>query len=291
VFATPDSAHALDGVTVLDLTRYLPGPYCTRVLADLGATVIKVEPPGGDPMRTLMWYDFLNGGKREVTIDLRVDEGRRALDRLVGSADVFVEGFRPSTARALGVDAVTLRARYPQLVHCSISGYGQHGPDANRAGHDLNYQVESGLLGPDPRVPPMLVADITGALHAAIRILAALVERTRTGAGASLDVALLNAAAAWVPFVPPAILRGDHACYNVYESSDGRRMALGALEEKFWARFCEQVGRREWIPLQFAPEPRRSQLVDEVRAVMGSRSQSAWRQTFHGIDCCLTFVD
>jgi crotonobetainyl-CoA:carnitine CoA-transferase CaiB-like acyl-CoA transferase len=242
-------------------------------------------------MRTLMWYDVLNRGKREVTIDFRAAEGGREFEALIERADVCVEGFRPSTARALGVDAATLRARNPRLIHCSISGYGQEGPDADRAGHDLNYQIESGLLGSQPSVPSMLLADITGALHAAIRILAAVVERTRTGSGASLDVSLLNAAAAWVPFVPPPILRGDHACYNVYETSDGRRIALGALEEKFWARFCERVGKREWIPLQFAPEPQRSALVDDVRALIRSRPQSAWRQTLDSVDCCLTFVD
>jgi alpha-methylacyl-CoA racemase len=291
VFATPASAHALDGVTVVDLTRYLPGPYCTRILADLGATVIKVEPPGGDPMRSLVWYDLLNAGKRIVTIDFRSGNAAGELAALLTNADVCVEGFRPSTARALGVDAAALRTRHPRLVHCSISGYGQTGKDAERAGHDLNYQVEAGLLGEHPTMPSMLVADLTGALHAVIRILAALVERSRTGSGIALDVALLDAAAAWVPFIPPPILRGDHACYNVYETSDGKQIALGALEAKFWARFCERLQKPEWIARQFSEEPDRSRLVNEVRALIRSRSQSAWRQTFDSVDCCLTIVD
>jgi crotonobetainyl-CoA:carnitine CoA-transferase CaiB-like acyl-CoA transferase len=277
---------SLAGVTVIDLTRYLPGPYCTRLLADLGATVIKVEMPSGDPMRGVDWYDLLNRGKQIVEIDLASPKGRLELDELLARAGVCVEGFRPSTARALGVDGATLRARHPKLVHCSISGYGQQGPGAERAGHDLNYQAEAGLLDAVPRMPPLLVADITAGLHATIAILAALVAQR----GVSIDVSLLKAAGSWMPFVPPPKLRGDFACYNLYETSDGAHVALGALEAKFWARFCTHAGRGDWIADQFAPDPRRAALVEEVRTLFLSRDAEYWARELLPLDLCVSIV-
>ncbi len=291
------TAKALDGITVVDLTRYLPGPYCTRLLADLGAEVIKVEPPDGDPMRTIVWYDLLNAGKQVITLDLRDRAAQGDLHALLARADVCVEGFRPSTAKAMGVDAATLRERYPHLVHCSISGYGQTGPDAERAGHDINYQAEAGLLAAASRVPPFLVADLTGALHAALRILAALVQRSTASpgssagrCGASLDVSLYAAASAWVHFVPPPLLRGDHACYNVYETADGQRVVLGALEPKFWARFCRHLGREDWIPLQFAGDPVRTEILRAVTDLFRTRTLDEWSAQLRPIDCCFSGV-
>ena len=284
------SGTPLSGIRVVDLTRYLPGPYCTRMLADLGAEVVKVEPPSGDPMRTVAWYGLLNAGKRVVTLDLREPPGRAGLDDLLTRADVCVEGFRPSTARALGVDAATLRARHPRLVHCSISGYGQRGPDAERAGHDLNYQAEAGLLGGKPSVPSMLVADITGAFHATIRIVAALVAQRVSGAGDAIDVSLAAAAASWAAFAPPPVLRGHYACYNVYETSDARWVALGALEPKFWERFCKGVGRGGWIPFQFAPDPARTEVLLEAEAIFRGRTADEWSRTLSPLDCCFSLV-
>jgi alpha-methylacyl-CoA racemase len=293
------SARPIDGLTVVDLTRYLPGPYCTRLLADLGADVVKVEPPGGDPVQRVAWYDLLNAGKRVVTIDLRDEHGRRELDALLAKARVCVEGFRPSTARAIGVDAVTLRARHPHLVHCSISGYGQTGEDAERAGHDINYQAEAGLLGDPPRVPSLLIADMTGGLHAAIGILAVLVgpsvgqgfsPANSASLGSSIDISLAAAASSWTPFIAPPILRGDYACYNVYETSDHRYAVLGALEPKFWERFCAGVAMPAWIPLQFAGDPARSELLRDVRALIASRSLDEWRRTLAAVDCCFSSV-
>ena len=286
------SATPLGGVTVVDLTRYLPGPYCTGLLADLGAHVIKIEPPHGDPMRGVAWpgaYEFLNGGKEIVTLDLREADARDKLHALLARAAVCVEGFRPATAREIGVDGATLAARYPNLVHCSISGYGQEGPDADRAAHDLNYQADAGLLArvSPGQVPGLLIADITAAYHAAIAILAALVARR----GATLDISLVDAARAWVPFVPPPVLRGDFACYNVYETSDGRHVALGALEAKFWERFCRHVARPEWAAQQFAPGPSRTRLLDDVRALFRTRSAAEWLAELVPVDCCASAVD
>jgi alpha-methylacyl-CoA racemase len=298
-------AQWLHGITVIDLTRYLPGPYCTRLLADLGARVIKVEPPQGDPMRHVAWpasaragfgaaslqsssgvHDWLNAGKEIVTLDLRDAAAREELHALLAAAAVCVEGFKPATARAIGVDGPTLAARYPRLVHCSISGYGQHGPNAERAAHDVNYQAEAGLLtaAGSPQVPGLLIADVTGAHRAAIAILAALVARR----GATLDVSLVDAARAWVPLVPPPVLRGDFACYNVYETADGRHVALGALETKFWERFCRRVGHPEWIPLQFVADPDRSAVTDAVRALFRSRGIDTWVAELSSVDCCFS---
>lgn len=286
-----DSARPLEGITVVDLTRYLPGPYCTRLLADLGAAVVKVEGPDGDPMRGVAWYDRLNAGKRIVTIDLREASGREELNALLADADVCVEAFKPATARRIGVDGATLSARHPRLVHCSMSGYGQSGPDADRAGHDINYQAEAGLLsGSDPRMPRLLLADITGSLHAAIAILAALVARGRTGAGAVLDVSLHAAAKAWVPFLDPPTLSGEHACYNLYVTSDGRWVALGALEPKFWERFCRHLGRPQWIALQFAADPARSELLLAVRSLFASRPAAHWARELMPLDCCFSVL-
>jgi alpha-methylacyl-CoA racemase len=285
------AAKTLDGITVVDLTRNLPGPYCTRLLADLGAQVIKIEPPQGDPMRGVAWpgtYEWLNAGKQIVTLELREAAARDELFALIARAHVCVEGFRPATAREIGVDGGTLGARYPHLVHCSISGYGQSGVEVDRAAHDVNYQADAGLLGAlgTPRVPDLLIADVTAAYQAAIAILAALVARR----GATLDVSLADAARAWVPLVPPPVLRGDFACYNVYETADRRFLALGALEPKFWARFCRGVGRPDWISLQLASGDACTALVNDVRALIRTRAQAEWLTELGPLDCCISAI-
>jgi crotonobetainyl-CoA:carnitine CoA-transferase CaiB-like acyl-CoA transferase len=258
------------------------------MLADLGASVVKVEPPAGDPMRGVAWYERLNAGKQIVTLDFGTGRGRDELHALLASAAVCVEGFKPGTARAIGVDGATLAARYPRLVHCSISGYGQTDAHADRAAHDLNYQAEAGLLGAQgvPQVPGLLIADITAAFQATIAILAALVSKR----AATLDVSLFDAASSWLAFLPPPTLRGDFACYNVYETADGTWVALGALEAKFWERFCQRVGRPEWIARQFAADPDRTALLQQVRALFLTRSRDAWLADLVPLDCCFSAV-
>src|SRR3954467_8706830 len=235
----------LDGIRVLDLTRLLPGAYATLLLVDLGAEVIKVEDPrGGDTMRTLAggpsrYFEPLNRGKRSVTLDLRSPDAAAVLDALIAGAVVLCEGFRPSTARRLGVDAATLRARHPRLICASISGFGQTGPYVDRAAHDINYQALAGLLRP-PRLPGPLVGDIGSAHQAALAIVAAIVQRSRTREGRAIDVSIHEAAAAWSIF--PVTDDLAQACYNLYETADGQWLALGALETKFWTGFCERAG-------------------------------------------------
>ena len=271
----------LEGIRVLDLTRLLPGAYATLLLADLGADVVKVEDPrGGDTMRTLRggpseYFAPLNRGKRSVTLDLRQRESAAVLDALIARADVLVESFRPSTAQRLGVDAATLRARHPRLICASISGFGQSGPYMERAAHDINYQALAGLLRP-PRLPGPLVGDIGSAHQAALAIVAAIVERSRTGLGSAIDVSIHEAAFAWS--IVPTTDDLAQACYNVYQTADGEWLALGALEKKFWTGFCERAG----LPV--------TATVDDVRAWMRTRTREAWLGLFADADVCLTTV-
>lgn len=305
----------LDGITVLDLTRLLPGPYATLILAELGATVVKIEHPrGGDPARRMAplaggtgaYFHLLNRGKRSVTLDLAAPEAREALDALLARADVCLEGFRPDAARRLGVDGASVTGRHPRIVHASISGFGQDGPYAARPGHDLTYSALAGLLAVDgdadapPRVPRLLVVDGSAAYQAAIGILAALVARGRTGRGSRIDVSMHEAALAWQRFTTPAAfipdaegelaIAGQYACYNVYQCADGAWLALGALETKFWAAFCAAVERPDWVARQFEAGEAQRALLDETRALVGSRPRGAWLARFAGPEICLAPV-
>jgi crotonobetainyl-CoA:carnitine CoA-transferase CaiB-like acyl-CoA transferase len=286
----------LDGIRVLDLTRLLPGAYATLLLADLGADVVKVEDPrGGDGMRTLpplasgrnVYFEALNRNKRSITLDLRSPEAAGVLARLASQSDVVIDSFRPSTARRLGVDARTLSAAHPRLVCASISGFGQSGPYEERAAHDINYQALAGLLRP-PSLPGPLVGDIGAAMQAAVRILAALIQRDRTGAGSIIDVSIHEAAMAWSMFPTTGDLA--NACYTVYETADGEWLALGALEPKFWAGFCERIGRPALVALQHADGEERARVLREVRQVMRTRTRDEWLARFADADVCLTTV-
>ena len=271
----------LEGIRVLDLTRLLPGAYATLLLADLGADVVKVEDPrGGDSMRTLRggptnYFEPLNRGKRSVTLDLRAPDAAAVLDAMIAAADVLAESFRPSTARRLGVDAATLRARHPRLICASISGFGLSGPYIEKAAHDLNYQALAGLLRP-PALPGPLIGDIGSAHQTALAITAALVERSRTGTGSTIEISIHEAALAWSIFPTTADLA--QARYNIYETSDGRWLAMGGLEPKFWAGFCERLD----LPLTATEE--------DVRARMRMRTHDAWLSHFDGADVCLTTI-
>jgi alpha-methylacyl-CoA racemase len=271
----------LHGIRVLDLTRLLPGAYASLLLADLGADVVKVEDPrGGDTMRTLRggpsdYFEPLNRGKRSVTLDLRSPEAAAVLDALIARADVLIESFRPSTARRLRVDAATLRARHPRLICASISGFGLSGPYVEKAAHDINYQALAGLLRP-PALPGPLVGDIGSAQQAALAIAAALVERSRTGAGSTIEISIHEAALAWSIFPTTADLA--QARYNLYETADGGWVALGALEKKFWTGFCARAG----LPV--------TATEDDVRAAMRTKTRAEWLNHFADSDVCLTSV-
>jgi crotonobetainyl-CoA:carnitine CoA-transferase CaiB-like acyl-CoA transferase len=285
----------LHGVRVLDLTRLLPGAYATLLLADLGADVIKIEDPrGGDGMRELPtrghidYFALLNRNKRSVTLDLRSRDAATVLDALLAKSDVVVDSFRPSTARRLGVDAETLRARHSRLICASITGFGLSGPYVERAAHDINYQALAGTLRP-PQLPGPLVADIGSAMQTAIGVLAALLQRQQTGVGSVVDVSIHEAALAWTMF--PSTPNLANACYNLYETADGQWLALGALEPKFWAGFCERIGRPDLAPLQHAQGDERARVLSAVRDVMRLRRRDEWLARFGGADVCLTAVN
>jgi len=295
----------LERIRILDLTRLLPGAYATRLLADLGAEVIKIEDPqGGDSMRYLavdarlkpsastapanVYFEQLNRGKQSVRLDLRSPDAAAVLDALAQRADVIVDSFRPSTARRLGIDAEVLRSRHPRLICVSINGFGQTGSDADRAAHDINYEALAGLLRP-PQLPEALIGDIGAAMQAAIGILAALVERERSGQGAIVDISIYGAARAWAMF--PTTLDLASACYTLYETADGEWLALGALEQKFWTRFCDRIGRPDLAPLQHAQGDEGARVLREVRDVMKARTRDEWLALFANDDVCLTRVN
>ncbi len=288
------------------------------MLAELGAEVIKIEDPrGGDPMRQLppvvngrgIYHLLLDRGKKSVVLDLKDPAARPAFDRLLATADVVVESFRPGTAKRLGVSAADVRARHPRLVHCAITGYGQSGPYAERPGHDLNYVAVSGMLAvdrPQPTdLPRMFIADVGGgAMSAAIGMLAALVGRERGGEGASLDISMHEAMLYWVmvpaarELVPGGAEAADelptfgrHACYNVYRTKDGQHIALGALEPKFWLAFCHAIGRDDLASRQHTGDEDQRRLLDEVRAIIAARTRDEWLAMLEGHDLCLTPVN
>lgn len=310
----------LKGVRVLDLSRYLPGPLATLWLGDFGAEVIKVEPPGGEGMRTLgprgaegegLWHAALNANKRILTLDLAQADGRETLSAWLDEADVLVESFRPGVMDRLGLAPADLRRRHPRLVIASLSGYGQHGPLRDAAGHDNNFLARAGFLsgvGPSPAQPSLIwppLADSLGSLFALSAILAALLARQRggpQGQGCHIDLALADVAMPLLVFPlaetgrstrqPPrgeGLLAGGWACYGLYRAACGREFALGAVEPKFWTAFCETVQRPDWIIRQAEPLPQHA-LRAEVQAWFGQHPAEAIERQFVGVDCCLTKV-
>jgi alpha-methylacyl-CoA racemase len=300
-------------VCVLDLSRLLPGPYCSRLLADFGAEVVKVERPGGgDWLRYVpplvdgesILFRAINRGKKSLTLNLKSDRGRAILLRLVESADVLLEGFRPGVVGRLGLGYEGLAQANPRLVYCSLTGYGPDGPYRERAGHDLNYIGLAGLLdltGPpegSPVVPGALVADLAGALWAAIGILLALSARERTGRGQRVDASLLGAALACLPGPvahhlggqPMARgrsdLTGGVVCYQVYKAADGGYVTLAALEPQFWAAFCQAVGREDLLDQQFALAVSGGPAYEELCALFRARTREEWAEALAGVDAC-----
>jgi alpha-methylacyl-CoA racemase len=308
----------LDGVTVLDLTRLLPGAVASMMLGDFGARVIKVESPGGgDPMRYLPLgtadpeasFRLINRNKRSVVIDLKSEAGREIFGRLVDRADVVLEGFRPGVMDRLGMGEAVLRARNPRLIYCALTGFGQEGPNRLRPGHDANYLALAGLLGLNgeregpPRLPGVQIADLAGgSLHAVIGILLALLARERTGLGQGVDIAMLDCSLTMM-FIPLAqylaerrqpargaeALTGRYACYQIYGTRDGRYLTLAALEPKFWEAFCRRLGREEWIGQQFDPQAQ-PLLIEALSLLFQERTLTEWIAQFAGVETCLAPV-
>lgn len=315
------SPGMLSGLRVLDLSRLLPGGLCTLMLADLGAEVIKIEaPPHGDyarargpfhddvePTTASASFRGLNRNKLSVVLDLKTDVGRDALLALVRESDVMIESYRPGVLERLRLDYTALSSANPGIILCRISGWGQTGPMAQAAGHDINYLAAMGLLSPTgfPDDPPALsfmqVADSAAGLFASNSILAALHERVSSGSGQQIDVSLAHSALSFASMSVAATLAGHPAspahastwgggavCYNAYRSKDGW-VVLGALELKFWTAWCNGIGRPDLIGHRYdAPG---TEAHAAVTAIMAARGNEEWRAFAAEHDCCLTVVD
>jgi crotonobetainyl-CoA:carnitine CoA-transferase CaiB-like acyl-CoA transferase len=273
---------ALTGTVVADFTRYLPGPFASRELLERGARVVRVEAPGGDPMRDVApgWHEALNAGKESVVWDIERNPGLGP--EICAQADVVLEGFRPGVADRLGIGP---RDVPDTVVHCAITGFG---PDDRRAGHDLNYQGWAGLLDDTaPALPPVQIADLAGgALYAVVEIVTALLERERTGRGKHIVVSMTHNAHRLVEHrlhgEPERTLTGALACYRIYATADGRYLTITPVEPKFWGRLCELIGREDLIERQY--EEDQGALAAELTAVFRTRALVDWLQLFDGED-------
>ena len=282
----PNETQPLDGLLVVDFSRYLPGPFATRELQRLGARVVRVEPPEGDPMRTTApaWDEAVNEGKESVVCDLKRELA--FANALAARADVIVDGFRPGVFKRLGLE-VPERA-----VLCAITGFGLGGTHEQRAGHDVNYLGWAGVLADTaPGLPPVQIADLAaGALDAVGRILAALYARERTGRGARIVVSMTHGSHRLVAHrlggePLPRLLTGGLACYRIYETADGRHLTLGALEPKFFARFCEVLGAPELAARQYGPG--QAALAEEIAVMIAQRPLREWLEQFDREDVCV----
>lgn len=306
--------QALEGIRVLDLSRMLPGPFASMMLGDLGADVIKIEEPtAGDPTRHSQprigsesaAFLQVNRNKKSIAIDLKQNGGREVFLRLAAQSDVVLEQFRPGVVARLGIGYSAISEINPRIVYCSLTGFGQAGPHSSRSGHDLNYLALSGVLGlttderGKPVIPGVQIADLAGGMIAAFGILAALIARKQSGRGQYVDVSMFDVVVSMLA-VPAAhefagraipvggkyALSGEYPFYNVYETSDGKYMTLGALEPKFWSNFCRAVGRDDLIARQFDSGPQRENLFEEVRSIFKSRTQAEWIELMRDVDCC-----
>ena len=294
---------ALSRFKLLDLSRQLPGPYCSMLFADLGMDVLTVYSPT-DPMG--MGIPLLNRNKRSLALNLKTPEGQEIFHQLVRTADVVLEGGRPGGAKKLRADYETLQALNPRLVYCSISGYGQDGPYRQRVGHDVNYLGFAGVIGVTgtaggpPAIPGVQIADIGGgALMAATGILAALLAREHTGAGQFVDIGMMDGAFAWQvinlfnllaqgaePHWGQTMLSGRYPCYALYETKDARWVTVGALEPHFWRKLCQELGLADYADQQFAEGPALADLFARFRAVFKTKTQAEWVAQLADIDIC-----
>lgn len=305
------STAPLRGVRILDLTRLLPGPVCTLHLADLGADVIKIEDMGAGDYAAPALRALVHRNKRAMRLDLKQPAGVAVLKELAAKADVLIESFRPGVMWRLGVGYDDLALINPKLVYCSITGYGQTGPYRDDPGHDLNYCALSGVtdqIGRSDEAPALSnipVADLLGgSMTSAVGVLAALFDAARTGRGRHVDIAMADSmlAHALVPMVTLAVqgetrpagtdkLSGGLPCYSLYRTSDGRQLAVGALERKFWDIFCDVIGCEHLKPLHLPVDAATSNAVRaELTELVGTHPLTYWEQRFRGTECCVTPV-
>lgn len=309
----------LEGLRVLDLSLFLPGPYLSMMMADHGATVVKLEPPGeGDPGRHIgltqdghtVFFRNTNRGKQSISLDLKHPLGREALGRIAETVDVFIEAFRPGVAARLGCDWETLSARNPRLVYCSISAWGQDGPYRDVPAHDLACEAMAGVvsvnLGNDgePVLPHVPVADLGASAMALSGILMALLRRERTGRGDRIDISMHDVTLAWTPNVlgpvfaeqrQPVVKHertwGGGAFYRIYRTRDDRHVVLAGQEPKFVRRLLGELGREDLVPLcERGPGPHQAPVVEFLSGWFATRTQAEWVEWFRGRDLCFAPV-
>ncbi len=312
-------ALPLEGIKVLDLSRYLPGPFCTQLLADFGAEVVKIEQPEvGDPGRQLApvvngistRFYTVNRNKKSITLDIRKEKGREILKKLIPHFDVIIDQFRAGFMDELGIGYQELKTINDRIIFCAISGYGQDGPMYKAAGHDLNYLNLAGITGTtgsrQGRVPAMSgvqIADIAGGtLYAIISILLALSSREKTGRGQMCDVSMLDGAVSlltytmgeWsgdgiIPVIGDGVLTGGYACYNIYQAMDGKYVSLGAVEKKFWGEFCNKLDIPQYIALQWK-KAEQEHIINTVANIMKQKNRDQWVDFFADNDICFSPV-
>ncbi|MFC1849948.1 CaiB/BaiF CoA transferase family protein [candidate division CSSED10-310 bacterium] len=306
----------LNGIRILDLTRLLPGPMCTLFLADMGAEVIKIEQPGvGDYIRWVpplhkqegVAFLALNRNKKSICLDIKKEQGREIFMKLVADSDVIIESFRPGVTERIGIDYQRVVLTKPDMIYCSLTGFGQESPYRNRADHDINYLALSGLfhyffLAQDqPVVPPIQLADVGGgSFPAAIGILAALVNRNKTGKGEYIDVSMLDGLMTWSsllsaayfsggrePKIGEGLLAGEYPCYNLYRTADDRFISVGTIEPKFWVSFLKVIGRPDLKNKQFAEGEEATDIRAEIQNIIEQEPLSYWQERFSGENQCV----
>lgn len=311
--------QALQSIRVLDLTRLLPGPFCTMVLADFGAEVIKIEDPNlGDYARYYepkidedsVIFHSLNRNKKSICLDLKSIEGKAAFLKLVKEADIVVESFRPGVMKRLGLDYETLKKVNPRLIYCAITGYGQTGPLRDKAGHDLNFISYAGLLdlmgekGSRPIIPSAHIGDIGGGSYPAlVGILLALFARTSTGRGQFIDISMLDNTLSWMQTTLPIVLmanktinRAEHmlfgglACYEVYQTKDLQWLSVAALEPRFWINFCQGINRVDLIEYQRAKAEKQDWLKAQIQETLSQKTLNQWVEIFEKLEACVSPV-
>lgn len=299
----PTLNHPLAGVMVLDMTVNVPGPFCSTILSDLGARVVKIEPPDGDPLRQspVMWLG-LNRGKQSMMLDLKTNRGREVLSRLAVWSDIVLEGWRPGVADRLGAGYSTLSAVNPGLIYCSVSGFGQEGPWKDRPAHDINLLALSGYLGVQaqmesrPSVPPILISDLASGLYASVAILAGMVGRNSTGKGVYVDLSMADSTLALLsPDIGRVVNRDDLKYkpnvtaiphYGLFQCADGKWLSLGIVDEDhFWRRFCEVAELSALADLTFQERVDHGAVVkDALHAAFATRPASLWEQLLREAD-------
>ncbi len=307
----------LDGIKVLDLTRYIPGPFATQLLADFGAEIIKVEETAGELMRILPPFKggmstifcSFNRNKKSIALDLKSEKGREIFRKLASGVDIIIEQYRPGVMDKMGIGYNSLKIGNEKLIYCSLTGYGLSGPWFDRAGHDINYLNTAGIsaltAGRDgvPVISSVQIADIAGgSLFAVIGILLALFQRSRSGKGQMCDIAMMDGALSllsytlgdWcgkgiVPESGKEFLTGGFAMYNTYRCSDGKYVGLGAIEGKFWSGFCKKIGREDLIGCQFDIS-KQDEMIADISCIMLGKSRDEWVDYFSDSDICFTPV-